>query len=123
VIWTLVELPWETGSDTSPTQIAALLGSACLVAAVARRMLKGIRWAHYAFMLICMSSIIALAPGLRDEYGIFPAGFVLSAVECVLKLLALTVMGLGGPGIGRTDTGRPPRLLGARPLTYLSRWR
>jgi hypothetical protein len=100
-IWAIVELPWEIDSDTSPPQITALLVSACLLAAVVWRMLKGTVWARYAFVFICMSSVMATVPGLYSEYSAFPAGFVLSAVECVLKLTALTVVVLNRVRMGR----------------------
>jgi hypothetical protein len=100
-IWAIVELPWEISSDTSPPQITALLVSECLLAAVVWRMLKGTVWARYAFGFICISSVIATAPGLYSEYTAFPAGFVLAAVECVLKLTALTVVVLNRGRMGR----------------------
>jgi hypothetical protein len=101
VIWAIVELPWEIDSDTSPPQITALLVSICLLAAVVWRTLKGTVWARYAFGFIGISSVIATAPGLYSEYTAFPARIVLSAVECVLKLTALTAVVLN-----RVRTGR-----------------
>jgi hypothetical protein len=94
VFWALLEFPWEIDPATTPTEIDALVFSELVLALVVWRMLRGASWARYGFSLICACSVIAIVPGLPREYLIFRADFIFSVVECILKLLALTAVGL-----------------------------
>jgi hypothetical protein len=56
------------------------------------RILAGSRSARIAYAFLCTIGLMAVAFGLPAEYRVFPLGFVLSSVECVLKATAFVCL-------------------------------
>lgn len=91
-VWSVLELPFEMWVSTSTRDAAACLTAKLLWVALVGFVLAGSRVARIAYAFLCTIGLMALAFGLPLEYRVFPLGFVLSAVECVLKATAFVCL-------------------------------
>lgn len=87
-VWSIVELPFEMWGGISTRDAIACVTATVLWVALVGLVLKGIRAARLAYAFLCTISLMAVAAGLPVEYRVFPCGFALSSVECMLKAAA-----------------------------------
>ncbi|MFM0397305.1 hypothetical protein [Paraburkholderia phytofirmans] len=87
-IWSVFELPFETWVSLSTRDAVACVTAKLLWVALVGFVLAGSRVARIAYAFLCTIGLMAVAFGLPAEYRVFPLGFVLSSVECVLKATA-----------------------------------
>ncbi|CAN7780529.1 hypothetical protein LJR267_010158 [Paraburkholderia hospita] len=88
-VWSVCELPFEIAVIRTMGETAAcILGKVLWVALVAF-VLAGSRLARIAYAFLCAIGLTAIACSLPVEFRVFPLGFLLSSVECVLKAVAL----------------------------------
>src|SRR5476649_379081 len=81
VVWTLCELPVEMLiARTIPEIMMVLIGRALWIT-LALFALGNMKWARPTFVFFTGLSTIVIAYKLPLEYGTFPVGFYLSAVE------------------------------------------
>ena len=87
-LWSLLELPWEFKAGSGYEEIAALLLSKIILLGLAVFSIRGGRLARYAFLLICLMSVLAVASEIPLEYERSRGLALLSTIECLGKLLA-----------------------------------
>jgi hypothetical protein len=92
--WSLLELRWELDNNSSTREISAILVSKTLLLLMAGLSLRGWRVASYALLFVCGMSVLAMAPEISGEYERSPALAVVSAIECVGKLVAFAFIAL-----------------------------
>jgi hypothetical protein len=86
VLWSLIELPWETDAGMSVERSSAILTSKLLLLALAVLWLKGITLARGAFAFLCLVSVIVIAIEMSAEYTNARNLAFLSAIELAEKL-------------------------------------
>jgi hypothetical protein len=91
-VWSVFELPFEMWVSVSTRDAVACIAAKLLWVALVGFVLAGSRVARIAFAFLCTIGLMALAFGLPVEYRVFPLGFVLSAVECLLKATAFVCL-------------------------------
>ncbi|ASW02595.1 hypothetical protein [Paraburkholderia aromaticivorans] len=91
-VWSVVELPFEIWVSTSMRDALACITAKLLWVALVGFVLAGSRLARIAYAFLCTIGLMAVAFGLPVEYRVFPLGFVLSSVECVLKATAFVCL-------------------------------
>jgi len=94
VLWSLVELPWETDHGISSEQVAAILFSKIALFALAILSIKGNGAAKYAFSFVCLVSVVVIGFSLSSEYSNSRLLGGLSTVELVAKLGAFIAVAL-----------------------------
>jgi hypothetical protein len=95
-IWSMVELPAELTIDASIVQTFALAMSKLCLTALVGMVLMGNAIARKIFLLVCWLSILAIAPDLPLQFHYDRTGFLLSAIECLMKALAIIAFALPG---------------------------
>jgi hypothetical protein len=91
-VWSVIELPFEIWVSTSARNALACVTAELLWVALVGFVLAGSRVARIAFAFLCTIGLMAVAFGLPAEYRVFPLGFVLSSVQCVLKATAFVCL-------------------------------
>lgn len=91
-VWSLCELPFEVWASRSASEAAACIVAKLLWVALVGFVLAGNRAARIVYAFLCTIGLMAVAFGLPAEYRVFPLGFVLSSVECVLKASAFVCL-------------------------------
>jgi glucose dehydrogenase len=87
-VWSVFELPFEIWVSQSTRDAAACVIAKLLWVALVGFVLSGSRMARIVYAFLCTIGLMAVAFGLPVEYRVFPLGFVLSSVECLLKATA-----------------------------------
>lgn len=95
-VWSMVELPAELAADASIVQTFALALSKLCLTLLAGAVLTGSVLARRVFLFICWLSVLAIAPDLPLQFRYDRTGFYLSAVECLMKVLAIVAFALPG---------------------------
>lgn len=91
-VWSVLELPFEIWVSLSTRDAIACITAKLLWVALVGFVLAGSRVARIAYAFLCTIGLMAVAFGLPVEYRVFPLGFVLSSVECVLKATAFVCL-------------------------------
>ncbi|WP_260854247.1 hypothetical protein [Paraburkholderia sp. BCC1886] len=91
-VWSVFELPFEIWVSMSTRDLVACVTAKVLWVGLIGFVLAGSRVARIACGFLCAIGMMALAFGLPVEYRMFPLGFVLSSVECVLKATAFVCL-------------------------------
>lgn len=91
-VWSVFELPFEVWFSRTTQEAACCVAAKVLWLALVSFVLAGNRSARIAYAFLCTIGLMAVAFGLPDEYRVFPLGFVLSSVECVLKATAFVCL-------------------------------
>ncbi|MDR8399953.1 MULTISPECIES: hypothetical protein [Paraburkholderia] len=91
-VWSVLELPFELWVSMSTRDALACVVAKVLWVALVGFVLAGSRVARIAYAFLCTIGLMAVAFGLPVEYRVFPLGFVLSSVECVLKATAFVCL-------------------------------
>ncbi|MGF6933478.1 hypothetical protein OKW41_002617 [Paraburkholderia sp. UCT70] len=91
-VWSVFELPFEMWFSISTRDAVACVTAKVLWVALVGFVLAGSRVARIAYAFLCTIGLMAVAFGLPAEYRVFPLGFVLSSVECVLKTTAFVCL-------------------------------
>jgi hypothetical protein len=91
-IWSVFELPFEMWVSLSTRDAVACVTAKLLWIVLVGFVLAGSRVARIAYAFLCTIGLMAVAFGLPTEYRMFPLGFVLSSVECVLKATAFVCL-------------------------------
>ena len=91
-IWSVFELPFEIWISVSTRDAIACITAKLLWVALVGFVLAGSRVARNAYAFLCTISLVAVAFGLPVEFRVFPMGFVLSSVECLLKATAFVCL-------------------------------
>lgn len=91
-LWSVIELPFEIWVSLSTRDAIACITAKLLWVALVGFVLAGSRVARIAYAFLCTIGLMAVAFGLPVEYRVFPLGFVLSSVECVLKATAFVCL-------------------------------
>ncbi|CAB3800409.1 hypothetical protein [Pararobbsia alpina] len=95
-VWSMVELPAELAVDASIVQVAALAFSKLCLTLLAGAVLTGNVLARRVFLFICWLSVLAIAPDLPLQFRYDRTDFLLSAVECLTKVLTIIAFALPG---------------------------
>jgi hypothetical protein len=111
VLVALAEFPLEAADPgITPAALVALCVSKGLLIALCLSVTLGMRWGRRIFVALCVTSVIAIAPHLPNEWRHYPAAFVLSGIECVTKTAAAVLLctravreGLRGRARNRAD--------------------
>lgn len=93
-IWSMIELPAELTIDASIVQTFALALSKICMTLLAYAVLMGKGYARRIFLFVCWLSILAIAPDLPLQFRYDRPGFMLSAIECLLKILTIIAFAL-----------------------------
>ncbi|WP_144149113.1 hypothetical protein [Paraburkholderia sp. BCC1884] len=91
-IWSACELPFEIWISRTPREMAACILGKLLWIALVCFALAGSRVARVAYGFLCTIGLMAVAFALPAEFRVFPLGFLLSSVECVLKATAFVCL-------------------------------
>lgn len=91
-VWSVIELPFEIWVSMSARDALACVTAKLLWLALVGFVLTGSRVARIVFAFLCTIGLMAVAFALPAEYRVFPLGFVLSSVECVLKTTAFVCL-------------------------------
>jgi len=94
VVWTLCELPVEILIARTPPEIIVVVIGRALWISLALCALSSVKLARPVFIFFTALWTIVIAYKLPLEYGAFPVGFFLSAVECILKGMTFLAFGL-----------------------------
>lgn len=92
--WSVVELPWELDASSDVQEVAAIVAAKALLFAIVGFSLRGSRFARYAFLFVCLMSVLAMAPEIPGEYERSRLLAALTAVECIGKLAAFAAVAL-----------------------------
>ncbi|MFM0220719.1 hypothetical protein [Paraburkholderia dipogonis] len=84
-LFSLVEIPLELDPAGGATATLALVTANAIWLGLGAAALRGVRRAFGIFMILCGISLVAIVPGLPDEYRHSTLIFVLSCLECLLK--------------------------------------
>ncbi|NPT53748.1 hypothetical protein [Paraburkholderia elongata] len=87
-VWSVCELPFEVWFSRTAREVVCCVAAKLLWLALVFFVLTGSRSARVAYAFLCTIGLMAVAFGLPAEYRVFPLGFILSSVECVLKATA-----------------------------------
>jgi hypothetical protein len=90
--WSLGELPFEIWLSPTVTEMAACVVGKLLFVALVHFVLSGSRAAGIGYAFLCTIGLMAMTFGLPAEYRVFPLGFALSSVECLLKAAAFVCL-------------------------------
>lgn len=89
----LAEFPLEAADPgITGAALLALCVSKGLLLALCVCVTLGMRWARRIFVVLCVTSVMAIAPHLPTEWRHYPAAFVLSGIECVMKTAAAVLL-------------------------------
>ncbi|MFM0188563.1 hypothetical protein PQR25_22450 [Paraburkholderia nemoris] len=91
-VWSACELPFEVWFSRTTQEVVCCIAAKVLWLALVSFVLAGSRSARIAYAFLCTIGLMAVAFGLPAEYRLFPLGFVLSSVECVLKATAFVCL-------------------------------
>lgn len=91
-IWSACELPVEVWFSRTAQEAVCCIAAKLLWLALVFFVLAGSRAARFAYAFLCTIGLMAVAFGLPAEYRVFPLGFILSSVECVLKATAFVCL-------------------------------
>ena len=91
-VWSVLELPFELWISASARDALAMVTAKLLWLALVGFVLAGHRVARIAYGFLCTIGLIAMAFALPAEYRLFPLGFALTSVECVLKATAFVCL-------------------------------
>ncbi|MGF6773725.1 hypothetical protein P3T18_006239 [Paraburkholderia sp. GAS199] len=91
-VWSVFELPFEIWVSMSTRDALACIAAKLIWVALVGFVLAGSRMARIVYAFLCTIGLMAVAFGLPVEYRVFPLGFVLSSVECVLKATAFVCL-------------------------------
>ncbi|MGF6574809.1 hypothetical protein ABH945_006937 [Paraburkholderia sp. GAS333] len=91
-VWSVFELPFEMWISTSTRDAITCVAAKLLWVALVGFVLAGSRVARVAYAFLCTIGLMAVAFSLPLEYRVFPLGFVLSSVECMLKATAFVCL-------------------------------
>jgi hypothetical protein len=91
-VWSVFELPFELWVSRTLTEAAACIVAKVLWVALVGMVLTGNRTARFVYAFLCTIGLMVMAFGLPGEYRMFPPGFILSSIECVLKATAFVCM-------------------------------
>jgi hypothetical protein len=91
-VWSVCELPFEVWFSRTTQEAVCCVAAKALWLALVSFVLAGSRSARLAYAFLCTIGLMAVAFGLPAEYRVFPLGFVLSSVECVLKATAFVCL-------------------------------
>lgn len=91
-VWSVCELPFEVWFSRATREVVCCGAAKVLWVALVSFVLAGNRSARIVYAFLCTIGLMAVAFGLPVEYRVFPLGFVLSSVECVLKATAFVCL-------------------------------
>ena len=91
-VWSVCELPFEVWFSRTASEAVCCVAAKVLWLALVFFVLAGSRAARIAYAFLCTIGLMAVAFGLPAEYRVFPLGFILSSVECVLKATAFVCL-------------------------------
>ena len=88
--WSLVISWWEWLLADDVVQILALVFSKFLLLGLAFFTLRGSRIATGIFLIVCFTSVFFILSEIRQEYAYSSNFAILSAIECIGKLMVLS---------------------------------
>ena len=91
-VWSLFELPFEVWFSSTAREAVCCVAAKILWLALVFFVLAENRSARIVYAFLCTIGLMAVAFGLPAEFRVFPLGFVLSSVECVLKATAFVCL-------------------------------
>ncbi|RKE35745.1 hypothetical protein B0G76_1869 [Paraburkholderia sp. BL23I1N1] len=91
-LWSVCELPFEVWFSRTTQEVVCCVAAKLVWLALVLFVLAGSRLARLAYAFLCTIGLMAVAFGLPAEYRVFPLGFLLSSVECVLKATAFVCL-------------------------------
>ncbi|SOE95736.1 hypothetical protein SAMN05414139_08647 [Burkholderia sp. D7] len=91
-VWSVCELPFEVWFSRTMQEAVCCVVAKLLWLALVFFVLTGSRSARFAYAFFCTIGLMAVAFSLPAEYRVFPLGFILSSVECVLKATAFVCL-------------------------------
>lgn len=91
-VWSMCELPFELWASRSVGEAAACVVAKLLWVALICFVLTGNRAARVTYGFLCTIGLMAMAFALPAEFRVFPLGFALTSVECVLKATAFVCL-------------------------------
>ena len=91
-IWSVFELPFEVWFSITTREAVCCVAAKLMWLALVFFVLTGNRSARIVYAFLCTIGLMAVAFGLPAEFRVFPLGFVLSSVECVLKATAFVCL-------------------------------
>ncbi|MFM0206555.1 hypothetical protein PQQ96_04040 [Paraburkholderia sediminicola] len=91
-VWSVCGLPFEVWFSRITREAVCCVAAKCLWLALVFFVLAGSRSARLAYAFLCTIGLMAVAFGLPAEFRVFPLGFMLSSVECVLKATAFVCL-------------------------------